>query len=106
MCRGRQTLGCSCAIGLVLEIIWSQFGSRPRGSRIHLRTVSARRIEVIEGGRAVPVRAEAPLLASSDIPWEGVLLEEFPARILETQLLGIPTVLLVFHTGGPVRQEW
>ena len=68
--------------------------------------MSARRIEVIEGGRAVPVRAEAPLLSSSDIPWEGVLLEEFPARILETQLVGIPTVLLVFHTGGPVRQEW
>jgi AraC family transcriptional regulator len=68
--------------------------------------VSARRIEVIEGGRTVPILAEAPLLASSDIPWEGVLLEEFPARVLETQLLGIRTVLLVFHAGGPVRQEW
>jgi AraC family transcriptional regulator len=68
--------------------------------------VSARRIEVIEGDRAVPVRAEAPLVSSSDIPWEGVLLEEFPARILDTQLLGIPTILLVFHAGGPVRQEW
>jgi AraC family transcriptional regulator len=54
----------------------------------------------------VPVRAESPLLSSSDIPWEGVLLEEFPARILETQLLGTPTVLLAFHAGGPVRQEW
>jgi AraC family transcriptional regulator len=54
----------------------------------------------------VPVLAESPLLSSSGIPWEGVLLEEFPARVLETQLLGIPTVLLAFHAGGPVRQEW
>jgi AraC family transcriptional regulator len=65
-----------------------------------------RRIEVLEGGHSVPIVAQAPLLSSSQIPWEGVLLEEHSTATQQTQLRHIRTVFLVLHTGASLRQEW
>jgi len=69
-------------------------------------TVCRRRIQVYEGGHSVPIVAQAPLLSSSQIPWEGVLLEEHSTATQKTQLRHIRTVFLVLHTGASLRQEW
>ena len=69
-------------------------------------TVCRRRIQVYEGGHSVPIVAQAPLLSSSQIPWEGVLLEEHSTATQQTQLRHIRTVFLVLHTGASLRQEW
>ena len=69
-------------------------------------TVCGRRIQVYEGGHSVPIVAQAPLLSSSQIPWEGVLLEEHSTATQQTQLRHIRTVFLVLHTGASLRQEW
>ena len=69
-------------------------------------TVCRRRIQVYEGGHSVPIVAQAPLLSSSQIPWEGVLLEEHSTATQQTQLRHIRTVFLVLHTGPSLRQEW
>src|SRR6516225_1428508 len=65
-----------------------------------------RRIEVFEGGQAAPIVPEAPLLSSSHIPWEGVLLEEHSMPTQQTQLRHIRNVLLAFHTGDSLHQEF
>ena len=65
-----------------------------------------RRIETWEGDRVVPIVAEAPLLSSAQIPWEGVLLEEHSTPTQQTRLRRIRNVLLAFHTGDSLRQEW
>ena len=68
--------------------------------------MAARRIEVLEGGHAVPLVVEAPLLSSSHIAWEGILLEEHSTPTQHTQLRQPPTIFLVLHTGAALQQDW
>ena len=56
--------------------------------------MAVRRIEVLEGGHAVPLVVEAPLLSSSHIAWEGILLEEHSTPTQHTQLRQPPTIFL------------
>lgn len=65
-----------------------------------------RRIEVLEGGRAVPLVEQSPLLSSSHIPWQGILLEEHSTRTQQTPLRHIRNVFLALHTGATLQQEW
>jgi AraC family transcriptional regulator len=65
-----------------------------------------RRIEQLEGGHAVPLVPEAPLLSSSHIAWQGILLEEHSTPTQQTQLRQTPTILLALHTGAPLKQDW
>ena len=68
--------------------------------------MAARRIEVLEGGQAVPLVIEAPLLSSSHIAWEGILLEEHSTPTQQTQLRQPSTIFLVLHTGAALQQDW
>jgi AraC family transcriptional regulator len=65
-----------------------------------------RRIQVVEGRRAVPITAPAPLLSSASIAWDGVLLEEHFVPTQETPLRQVPAILLHLQTGAPARHEW
>jgi AraC family transcriptional regulator len=68
--------------------------------------LGVRRIEALEGGHAVPLVPEAPLLSSSHIAWEGILLEEHSTPTQETQLRQLPTIFLALHTGSALQQDW
>jgi len=68
--------------------------------------LAVRRIEVLEGGHAVPLVVEAPLLSSSHIAWEGILLEEHSTPTQQTQLRQPSTIFLVLHTGAALQQDW
>ena len=68
--------------------------------------MAVRRIEVLEGGHAVPLVVEAPLLSSSHIAWEGILLEEHSTPTQQTQLRQPSTIFLVLHTGAALQQDW
>ena len=54
----------------------------------------------------MPIVAQAPLLSSSQIAWEGVLLEEHSTATQKTQLRHIHAVFVVLHTGASLLQEW
>jgi hypothetical protein len=68
--------------------------------------LSVGRIEVLEAGQAVPIVAEALLLSSSHISWEGILLQEHSTASQQTPLRQIHNFLLAFHTGASLQQEW
>ena len=68
--------------------------------------MAVRRIEVLEGGHAVPLVVEAPLLSSSHIAWEGILLEEHSTPTQQTQLRQPRTIFLALHTGAALQQDW
>ena len=65
-----------------------------------------RRIEELEGGQTVPLVAEVPLLSSSRIAWEGILLEEHSTAARQTGLRQTRTVFLALHTGATLKQGW
>jgi AraC family transcriptional regulator len=65
-----------------------------------------RRIQVLEGNRTVPIVAQAPLLSSARIPWDGILLEEHCARAQQTQTRHIHSIFIALHTGVPVVHDW
>ena len=65
-----------------------------------------RRIQVLEGKRAVQIVAKSPLLSSARIPWDGILLEEHSPGPKQTQTRQIGSVFIALHTGVPVVHEW
>ena len=68
--------------------------------------MSVRRIEPLEGGHAVPLVPEAPLLSSSHIAWEGILLEEHSTGARQTKLRQRSAIYLALHTGAALQQDW